>query len=153
MPSALPTDWWRYVEAGLADHQWSAAEFARRSDIDRSLIGRWRDQEVRPTPELARRVAAAFGDSTITAYVAAGILRRDEVDQPAELPADLSTVHTDVLFAELRRRVRDFGNSVDIPSDEEIAAHPERYSEGRISLDEPTGKRARRGAAGSSPAG
>jgi len=145
------TTWWQYVEISLARLGWSAAEFERKTGIDRSRINFWRDKDVLPTADLARKTAEAFGDPVVTAYLAAGILRRDDLEQPVELPADLASVHTDVLFAELRRRVRDFGNGVDIPTDDDIAAHPERYSEGRLTLDRES--EARRGAPGASSSG
>lgn len=145
------TDWWLYVETELAERGWTPAEFSRRSGVEKSRLVRWRDDGVLPTPDLARRAAEAFGHPVSRAYVAAGILRPEEVGQVIEQPVQLATIHTDVLLAEFRRRLRDFGNAVDIPTDEDIAAHPERYSEGRITL---TGRqRTRRGTAGDTPAG
>ncbi|MFC6090837.1 helix-turn-helix domain-containing protein [Saccharothrix lopnurensis] len=145
------TEWWRYVEERLAARDMTPADFERESGISRSRINHWRDKGMLPTPDLARKVAETFRDPVLRAYLAAGILEPEDLDHVVELPPDLGAIPTDVLIAEFRRRLKDVGNTVSIPTDEEIAAHPERYSEGRLTLG--SEERARRGASGGTPAG
>lgn len=92
--------WWTYVQrvAGEA----SAREIARRTGIGQTSVNRW--QIASPKPENVRAFANAYGRSVVEAMLAAEILTRDDVTV-TEVQADLGEIETDLLLAEIRRRI------------------------------------------------
>lgn len=94
--------WWTYVQR-VAEGA-SAREIARRSGIGQTSVNRWQTSD--PKPESVRAFAHAYGRPVMEALIAAGIVDKDDAEV-RELPADLSSVSTEALLAELRRRIPD----------------------------------------------
>lgn len=99
----------RFVQAELDARGWRQAELVRRSGLSRQLVSNLlRDDREHlgnmPDPATIAGLARGFGvpEETVRAAAARAIV--DYGDDGAPLALDLSTVSTDALLQELRRR-------------------------------------------------
>lgn len=122
------TAWWTFLQAELDERGWTISELARKSDVDRSVITRWRDGTEVTVPN-ARKVAAALGVPLLKALVHAGVLTPGEIAGVELQGAILDPVglNDDELLAEIGRRFRRASGALRPPTREEIAANPRRF--------------------------
>lgn len=104
------TPWWAYVSRHMVARGWTAADLARASRIDQSVIGRWRDHGARPTPENVRKAAAGLNRNIREAIVAAGHYTPDELSEGGRLAiladeVDLTGVSHERLASEVLARM------------------------------------------------
>lgn len=78
------TQWSRYIDA-TSDGAYNAA-IAEAIGVDPATVGRWRTGAVDPKPRQVVAYARAFGQSPISALVAAGYLTEEEVGMPMSAP-------------------------------------------------------------------
>lgn len=122
------TGWWAFLQAELDERGWNIAELARKSDVDRSVITRWRDGgDV--TVANARKVSGALGVPLLRVLVHARVLTDSEAAgvelQGATL--DPGVLSDDDLLAEIRRRFQRASGTLRPPTREEIAADRTRF--------------------------
>jgi transcriptional regulator with XRE-family HTH domain len=118
------TGWWAFLQAELDERGWNIAELARKSDVDRSVITRWRDGGD-ATVTNARKVAAALGVPLLRILVHAGVLTDSEVAgvELHTVPLDPAALSDDELLVEIRRRFQRAHAALRPPTREEIAAN------------------------------
>lgn len=103
-------DWSTYVRQVVGhDRQ---TEVARKTGIDQTTISRWlRPSEGTPTrisSQNVARFARGYGLSVLEAFVVAGFLSPEEAGMQGK-PLDIEQVDSDVLIAELQRRLPSTG--------------------------------------------
>lgn len=92
--------WWEYVEQISGGISQSA--IGERMGMSQSAVGRWKTSS--PTPAAVAGFARAFNRPVLEAFVAAGFLTEEEA-RLTQVPADLTAVESDLLLAEIRRRL------------------------------------------------
>lgn len=100
------SDWWDYLERVSGSE--SQAAIARRLDVDKTTVWRWKANGAIPDTDTVIRVARTYGRPVAEALVAAGSITPDEARvtqvEVKTTPAELST---DELLDEVRRRIGD----------------------------------------------
>ncbi|GAB3472222.1 helix-turn-helix domain-containing protein [Actinophytocola sediminis] len=127
MSDTLPpyTRFARWLEDQLAALEENVTDFARRSDIHRSVVARWKSGSHRPDVDNARRLAEATGRPLLEVLVVAEIMTEDEAKlQTAGV--DPGALTSEQLLGELSRRLGD------TPRRRSVSAGP-----GRTPLHEP----------------
>ncbi|GAB2964085.1 helix-turn-helix domain-containing protein [Saccharothrix stipae] len=122
------TGWWAFLQAELDERGWNIAELARKSDVDRSVVTRWRDGGD-ATVTNARKVATALGVPLLQVLVHAGVLTGSEIAgvelQGASL--DPAVLSDEELLDEIRRR---FQRGLQVThSGADVAARPAAFPE------------------------
>lgn len=74
--------WWDYVQR--ITRRASQHEIARRVGISPSSVNRWKTSD--PKPESVRALAVEFGRPVPEAFVAAGYMQPEDVDDLEEVP-------------------------------------------------------------------
>ncbi len=103
------TAWWDYVQRLMDARDLTAADLSRRSGVDQSVIGRWRDRGAKPSPENVRKIALALGQYVAQAAVQAGHYTAEELSTSAVVDpeeVDLSAISDDRVLDEVRTRMR-----------------------------------------------
>jgi transcriptional regulator with XRE-family HTH domain len=130
--AGMSEDWWDYV-ARIAGPDATQKDISTRTGIEQSSISRWKLQRNTPNADTVIRFARCYDESPISALIAAGYLRWDELDGDVEIvTTPMSSVGTGEivrkireLFGELQRRVPEVGAIVDESQD-----WPESFFEG-----------------------
>ncbi|KHK96360.1 hypothetical protein LK09_15340 [Microbacterium mangrovi] len=104
------TQWSKYIDA-TSDGAYNNA-IAESIGVDPATVGRWRTGTVDPKPRQVVAYARAFGQTPVSALIAAGYLTEAEAQLPAAAPRaytldDFSELE---LATELVRRLRESGD-------------------------------------------
>jgi len=127
--SAAVTDtgWWPFLQRHLDERGWTATDLAVKARINASTVSRWKSgAEV--TVANARTIAEVLGAPPLAVFIAAGIITEQEA-QLRETEPDARRLTNAALLAELKRRIES-ADVVHVPSAEEIAGDPSRFSSG-----------------------
>ncbi|MEV0994697.1 helix-turn-helix transcriptional regulator [Nonomuraea sp. NPDC050202] len=92
--------WWEYVERVSGGISQDA--IGKRMGMRQTSISRW--QSTTPKPQTVAAFARAFDRPVLEAFIAAGFLTEEDAGL-REVPADLTVVDSDLLLAEIRRRL------------------------------------------------
>lgn len=93
--------WWPYVQRVAGDA--TPSEIARRVGLTPSSVTRW--QISTPKPETVAAFARAYDKPVLEAFTEAGFLTKAEADL-TEASADVGDIPSEVLLAELKRRLK-----------------------------------------------
>lgn len=104
MTDQTQTRWGIYIEKRMDAIGWKNVDLARASGIDRSLIGRWRNEDTVPAIESVRSVAHAFGRDIREALIEAELFTEDEM-QARTITPDIRLISDEELTEEVRRRM------------------------------------------------
>jgi transcriptional regulator with XRE-family HTH domain len=81
------------------------ADLLRRSGVDQSVIGWWRDKRAKPTSDNVRKIAKAFGRDIREAILAFTSYTEEEIYGQV-MKTDLTSVADEALLEEIGRRMR-----------------------------------------------
>lgn len=84
LPVENKTPWSKYIDA-TSDGAYNSV-IAEKCGVDPATVGRWRTGAVDPKPRQVVAYARAYGQSPISALVAAGYLTEEEVGMPVAVP-------------------------------------------------------------------
>lgn len=96
--------WWQYVERVSAGA--TQVAIADATDVTTSTVWRWKAGKATPSPEVAIRLARAFGRPPAEALAASGAITHDEAGiTEVVVESNLSDLDDEDLIAEVRRRM------------------------------------------------
>ena len=106
--------WPAYIEAALADLEWSNGALADAVGCHQTLIGRWISGAAHPSVVSVRQVCRVLGTDIREGLIAAGILSRAELRMTWTGPGrpELELFHDDELIAEVMRRLAEKNGGV-----------------------------------------
>lgn len=103
--------WFAYVhEVAATQGDITDEAIGRRIKMTGPSVNRW--QHSVPKAESVARFARAYKVPVVEAFVAAGILTKEEANVQPEAPTDLAAIPTDALIEEVVRRLR-LGDAAD----------------------------------------
>lgn len=88
----------------MDERNYTAADLARRTDLTRQMIGKWRHGYDRPSPTSARKLAEVFGLNPLDVMAKAGHL--SDTDPARNRLGDLLRFVPDDRLSELERFIR-----------------------------------------------
>lgn len=97
--------WGAYVQRQLDVRGWSNTDLATAGDFDRSLIGRWINEDKQATIESIRAVCKAFGRDIREGLIAAGLFTPAELRVSLPGPPDVGLLSDAELIMEVARRM------------------------------------------------
>lgn len=96
--------WWEYVER--VTNGSTQAAIAAVTGVDKVTVWRWRSERATPKPDIAIRLARAYGRPVIEALAASGAITYEEAGTTeVVVKRSLSDIDDEDLLAEMRRRV------------------------------------------------
>ncbi|WP_051761338.1 GIY-YIG nuclease family protein [Microbispora rosea] len=96
--------WWEYVEH--VTNRATQAAIANATGVDKVTVWRWRAERATPKPEVAIRLARAYGRPVLEALAASGAITYEEASvTEVVVERGISDIGDEDLLAEMRRRV------------------------------------------------
>ncbi len=95
--------WWAWLQRHLDERGWTMTDLAREADINRSIIGRWREGQ--PEVPTARALARALDKPLLEVLVAAELLTPEEAGVTGVTVISVPQMSDDELLAELAARL------------------------------------------------
>lgn len=99
------TGWAEWVRQHLDALDWSNADLARVTGLDRSLIGRWLNEGTQPTIDSIRAVCQAFHRDIRQGLIVTGLFTEAEMKIGAPAAPDIRLLTNQELIGEIQRRM------------------------------------------------
>jgi transcriptional regulator with XRE-family HTH domain len=98
--------WADYLKSHLARLEWTNAYLADSAGLDRSLVGRWINEEAYPSVDSVRKVCRAIRRDIREGLEASGLLTRAELRRTGDTgKLELNMFDDDELLEEVRHRL------------------------------------------------
>lgn len=115
----MAEQWWGYIQRHLDERSWTPSDLSRAANINRSIIGRWREG-AKPEVTTARALATALGRPVLEVLVASGLLTPDEAGVTVTT-LTVGEISDEQLVTEIAQRLRERRD----PAGWELAGEPE----------------------------
>jgi hypothetical protein len=102
---APPTRWGAYVQHHLDLRGWTNTDLAHAGDFDRSLVGRWINEDKQASIDSIRSVCRAFGRDIREGLIAAGLFEPDELRVAMAGTPDTGLLSDEQLLLEVAARM------------------------------------------------
>lgn len=102
--SCMAESWWQYVER--VTNSATQVAIAAAAGVDKATVYRWKAGRSLPKPEIAIRLARAYGRPVAEALVASGAITAEEAAiTEVVTQADVQALDNQALVGEIKRRL------------------------------------------------
>lgn len=98
------TRWWRYIQQHLDARGWSPSELARQAGINRSIVGRWKNEGAKPELDTAKAVSIVLGRPLVEILLETEQVTPEQMGVERIVVSPLSECTDEQLWNELQQR-------------------------------------------------